>query len=534
MLRHPIFIALLLILLFVSEAIKAQKTNPRYFRQLGLQLLTSQQYEEAHTAFLRYQEAFPKDNKVLLPLAICSYHTQSFDEMEVYLNNYAQSVPSKAMIYHLYEARRQKLIENYREAARYYKKFLQREKLNLSRRKQAKQELRQCGMAIRLAHRIAPFTLVDNDEQINTTFDEYLPIASPNYEEVFYFSSNRRSNVDIYVLGEEPPKLLDQAINTAANEYLLGFGCNGQSIYFQRDSLFFIDTFAKVAPQPIDMPYYIEPNSIYFFCDSILLFASDRLEGFGGYDLFYSRKLLDVWSTPKNLGATINSAYDEKSPFLDQDGRSLYFSSNDPTKSIGGYDILRCVFEWESKAWSAPENMGTTINSNADELDFNLNEAGTQAYFTSNHWNGQGGKDVYTLEWKKKAVRTEESFFFDDFVAFQQEQAAQQVTPISLDQAYYRIQLKKSKLDTLILPESLINPQIKYNEDTKFYCYSFGLYQSFESALAWCEEVQKKGWEKAKVIAYLGQNEIKLGEIEELINTYGDLQYYLEYLKEEK
>jgi hypothetical protein len=77
-----------------------------------------------------------------------------------------------------------------------------------------------------------------------------------------------------------------------------------------------------------------------FFKDNLLVFASNRPGGFGGYDLWYSRYLNGSWSSPVNLGEKINSAYDEFRPVkFELIGYELMiFSSNRP-EGKGGFDL---------------------------------------------------------------------------------------------------------------------------------------------------------------------------------------------------
>ncbi|MEM0995228.1 MAG: hypothetical protein AAGI49_19510 [Bacteroidota bacterium] len=524
-----------LFFLLLSNVVIAQSTSPRYYKQLGLQLMADEQYEEAHAALLNYQQAFSKDRKVLLYLAICSYHIRAFDEMETYLNHYRQTINRRPPIFQLYQARLLQTNAKYEAAAKAYKTFLRLEKENLNQRKLAKQELRQCGIAIRLAHRVPSFELMEDTPDLNTSFDEILPIASPNYEEVFYFSSDRRSNYDIYSVEESTsPNLLEGPINTAADERLLGFGCDGQRLFFRRAATVFVDSFNNIALQAIDLPEYAEAQTAFFFCDSVLLFASKELKGYGGYDLFFIRKLRKGWTSPKNLGEQINSAYDERSPFLDVDGRTLYFSSNDPSKSIGGYDVFKSVFELEQAVWLSPENMGRRINSYADEFSFRLNRKGTRAYFTSDHWQGKGGQDIYAIRWDEQVERTDEVFFFDDLLDFQQKQLVAQLPPVSEDDFHYKIQLQIDTSAAIEIPSVLAHPIKMYDEQLSAYRYSFGHYQSFATALAWCEEVQQKDWVTARVVAYIDGKVIDVVQAKALLAAYEDLEGYLAYLEEEE
>jgi len=73
---------------------------------------------------------------------------------------------------------------------------------------------------------------------------------------------------------------------------------------------------------------------------SVMLFSSTRPGGFGGIDLWASTRLStsDPWGTPCNLGAAVNSASDDRSPYLTHSGNSLYFASN-RAGGFGGDDL---------------------------------------------------------------------------------------------------------------------------------------------------------------------------------------------------
>jgi hypothetical protein len=75
--------------------------------------------------------------------------------------------------------------------------------------------------------------------------------------------------------------------------------------------------------------------------NNYLVFTSNRPGGYGGYDLYFSYWLdNDKWSKPINLGEDINSAYDEFRPFIYKNANFsvLIFSSNRPN-GLGGYDL---------------------------------------------------------------------------------------------------------------------------------------------------------------------------------------------------
>jgi hypothetical protein len=100
-----------------------------------------------------------------------------------------------------------------------------------------------------------------------------------------------------------------------------------------------------------------------------ILMSSYGMKGDNGKDIYIVRKLADgTWSKAQNLGV-VNSPKDEDYPFLDRDGKTLYFSSCGHN-SMGGYDIFKSVFDFNTGQWSEPENMGVPINSVYDDLLF--------------------------------------------------------------------------------------------------------------------------------------------------------------------
>lgn len=129
-----------------------------------------------------------------------------------------------------------------------------------------------------------------------------------------------------------------------------------------------------------------------------LYFASDRPDGFGGFDIYVSRKTGVSWTPPQNLGSVINSKGNEISPF--HDGASLYFSS-DWHDGLGGYDIFRA--EKSGKRYTNIYHAGTGINSSYDDLSYTYDVKNNLGYITSNRPGGKGGYDIYRI--KHKTVR---------------------------------------------------------------------------------------------------------------------------------
>lgn len=131
---------------------------------------------------------------------------------------------------------------------------------------------------------------------------------------------------------------------------------------------------------------------------NVLYFASNRPGGYGGYDLYkVERKTADMaWSAPINLGPTINTEFDEKTPYMHCDGKTLYFSSNGHG-GVGGFDIFHSRLDDFGK-FSKPKNMGYPLNTESDEVAYVVSADGQRIYFSAKMLSGIGGWDIYCAE----------------------------------------------------------------------------------------------------------------------------------------
>ena len=115
---------------------------------------------------------------------------------------------------------------------------------------------------------------------------------------------------------------------------------------------------------------------------NILIMSIERADSHGGRDLYLSRKMEnDKWSAPINLG-NINTSLEESSPYLSNDGKTLFFATNG-RNGFGGMDIYACHRLDESWTnWTEPENLGAPVNTDKDEAYFSINSSTTKAFFT--------------------------------------------------------------------------------------------------------------------------------------------------------
>lgn len=141
---------------------------------------------------------------------------------------------------------------------------------------------------------------------------------------------------------------------------------------------------------------------------SLYFTGGQGLGGEGGRDLWVSRRVArsDPWGAPVNLGPVVNSGSHDDNPTLSPDGRSLYFASD--RDGLGGFDLFVSHREDpdDDLGWGAPVNLGSPINSAADETDAAVvavaGPGGQALYFASSRG---GTADLYA------AVRGEDGAY---------------------------------------------------------------------------------------------------------------------------
>lgn len=144
---------------------------------------------------------------------------------------------------------------------------------------------------------------------------------------------------------------------------------------------------------PFNNPNYSLSDPTINQQGTLLYFTSDMPGGFGGKDIYKSEYTNNQWTKPENLGANINTAYDEVFPFVHYN--TLYFSSNGHA-GLGGLDVFKT--EILNDGFSEPQNVGYPLNTNNDEFGIVLDSLKTHGYISSNRKNGGYDDDIYEFD----------------------------------------------------------------------------------------------------------------------------------------
>jgi outer membrane protein OmpA-like peptidoglycan-associated protein/Tol biopolymer transport system component len=253
-------------------------------------------------------------------------------------------------------------------------------------------------------------------QSINGTTLEYYPSLTidgskmiftrrENGDEDFYESSfeNGAWSIALPVPGKINTNLNEGAQNISQDgEWLIYTGCNypegggGCDLYISYKTKNGNWTEGENLGNVINTEFW-EASPSLSPDKSKLYFASSRLGGYGGKDIWVStRQPNGRWGKPANLGPDVNTSADEGCPFIHPDNQTLYFNSN----GHDGYGLtdLFLVRKKDDDSWGVPLNLGFPINTIDDEGSLIVAADGKTGFYASDGADTRGGLDLYEFE----------------------------------------------------------------------------------------------------------------------------------------
>jgi tetratricopeptide (TPR) repeat protein len=269
-------------------------------------------------------------------------------------------------------------------------------------------ELQQTANAIILLDNPIKLKITDLGPSVNSEYDDHSPLVNITGQEM-YFTSRRPLGKDRLLPdnqyfenifkstnpgdGWQPPVAVDELIKRNEHLSILSLSADGNNLFLYKDegritrNLFVSQRINGKWQEPEKLPAPInsdfdETHASLSPDMSTLYFTSNRPGGFGGLDIYeISKDKYGQWGEPLNLGPAINTPYDEETPMMHPDGKTLYFNSDGPS-SMGGFDVLYSQ-KMSDGHWAAAVNMGYPVNSPDDDLFFMPTLDKSEAYLTS-------------------------------------------------------------------------------------------------------------------------------------------------------
>lgn len=389
-------------------------------------------FEEARAILANDRMLSRADKEGRFLLALCHYQLNELDRAALLLNQLIKDEKTPFPECWLYMGKIFHARHQFEKAADYYKAYLRLMEKKPGKRQLIWDEIKRCANGRMFRYKEQRAFAENLGAGVNGKYDEFAPVMSPSRNDRLYFSSARRGSVgglrnangqiddlfgqyrsDMYVCtqergvwGEVNP--LHYLLNTPQNDVLLDIKSDGSVLFYYNEdaqsSGLKVDTFTQVEKQRLTSDPFPGPIDArlgdrfpHFVNDTLVVFASKRPGGYGGFDLYKISFSNGRWSPAQNLGSDVNTPYNETTPFQARDMRTLFFSTDNPAYSIGGLDVVKSVYIPEINRWVPGTNLGLPINSAGDDAHFRLSKDGFSGFFSSTRKDGFGRRDLYAV-----------------------------------------------------------------------------------------------------------------------------------------
>ncbi|QNL20822.1 OmpA family protein [Hyphobacterium sp. CCMP332] len=262
-------------------------------------------------------------------------------------------------------------------------------------------------------------------DSINSEFDDSSPFVESTSKQLFFSKRNKAGDTDAFLAewngtswSNNPISL---SINNRFDNEIYHVDSKGL-IYFQKAILnnagqaifgIFTTEFNEgkwSIPIRQSIKYFNNKSSDQSFClnkhGDIMLISMQSYFSYGVEDIYVSfRNDNNSWTEPKNLGNSINTPYEEFTPFLDDDDRTLYFSSNGHPGGFGSKDIwvsYRLDSTWTK--WSSPVNLGANVNTMGMEMSFRKTGISQIPFLVVSSRTSDGQSDIFGLKLDKSEL----------------------------------------------------------------------------------------------------------------------------------
>lgn len=355
----------LLLLPFAATAQdKVSKKAMEYYNQ-AREHAQWDRFAEAEAALLKAIQEQPDFVTAHEQLGYLYFNTEKYADAKNSFNRMVQLAPDKSKEVYYYLAKSSFYVLQLDSAQQYLNHYRTIGAINDKRKAELDKLERNIAFAKGAVKNPAAFTPKPAGEGVNTEYFEYFPVLTADGQWLYF---TRRAQ-------EPTTKRLQEDI--MVSQRINGGWGNAVSISPNVNT-----------PDVNQGAHSISPDgrSLYFtICEGN--------GGYGGCDIYVSKRVGDTWGKPKNLGPVINTQHKETQPCISSDGRSLYFVSSRPG-GLGMLDIWVSHLNVDGQ-WGQPINLGPTINTpEVDERPY-IHPDGQTLYFSSEGWPGFGSTDIY-------------------------------------------------------------------------------------------------------------------------------------------
>ncbi len=401
----------------VSDPAKVNSRAVKLYNE-GMEKISDNKFDDAISYFL--QAIYLDSNYIdaYLSLAGVFQETKKNDLAIEYYEKGIKKDTTATKVFKLPLANNYAGRGNFNKALDLVNEYLSNPKLGEASRKAGEYRKKTFEFAIAQEKKngIRQFAPKNLGDKINSPVSEYFPCLSIDGKEFFFTRKVRGYDEDFFSAKWDGKDWIDASplggnVNTDENEGAQMISQDGQWLVYAASNrkegwggfdiyISFltpkgwsegINLGGKINTDQWDSQPCLSPDKRDLF------FTSRRFGGYGGSDIYVSHLRLDgSWSDPENLGPTINTTADEQCPFIHADNQTLFFTSNG-LLGYGGTDLFFSR-KGPKADWSTPENLGYPINTTHDEGTLFIAADAKTAYYASDRSDSKGGMDIYSFE----------------------------------------------------------------------------------------------------------------------------------------
>jgi hypothetical protein len=392
-------------------------------------MFEDQNFVPAAAIYDPLQQEHPAELYLKYKLGICGLFRSDMHErsMHLLMEVYAKNHFAEDIEYYL--ARAYHYNFRFDDAIATLDKYLGGKGLSGPQKRNAEQLKGYCINAKALVAAPVAAKIGNMTEMINTVNSEYVPLVSSDESLIIYTYRGDESTgglqnedyqpdpfgiyyEDVFMSHKENGAWVKpfgiSAINTNEHDAAIGLSNDGQKLLIFKDNgkdggdiyMSRLDHSNWTTPVKLEGDVNTkawEGSASLSADEQTLYFSSERPGGLGGKDIYKATLQPDgSWGNVQNLGALVNTSYDEDAPFIHPDGKTLLFSSKG-WNSMGGYDIFS-VSAAANGSWSAAKNLGYPINTPDEDIYFVLSADGNRGYYASGKKGGHGLQDIYVVD----------------------------------------------------------------------------------------------------------------------------------------
>jgi Tol biopolymer transport system component len=388
--------------------------------------LLNEDYPDALNYYLQLYEKLPDNSNLAYCIGVCYLNIPGKKNLSIsYLETASKNISAKhkegtinqtaAPYDALYDlAKAYRINYMFDKAKESYTKYLGT-LLSDDRENQdyVKHEIEVCDMAKNLISKPVAYSEENIGELFNDEKANFNPIISADGKSFAYMVSLKFYDAVMFsrlVNGKwTAPINITPELQSDGDFYISCLSADGKQLFLSKDDNYNSDIYSstfdgKIWSKTVKLnkninSRYWESHGFVSEDGNQLIFASDRPGGFGGLDLYISRKVKNDWGPAVNLGPEINTQFNEDRPFLINNGKTLFFSSQGH-ENLGGYDLFRSDLQ-SNNLWSKPKNLGYPINTPDDNIFFMPTGDGKSGYYSVFKESGGFGKeDIYKITFK--------------------------------------------------------------------------------------------------------------------------------------